>query len=326
MFKSKLFSFWVALALLAWLALFTTFNSVGFLTGHWYYPAVMVLGAFVAGLTPQGGGAVAFPALSVFLHVDRILARDFSLMIQSIGMTSASIFILTRDETVLRDYKPLLTFVPVCFAGFLLGMLTLQSLPVYLIQASFLSLTGTFVIAYYLHEHRGNQRGLVVGSRRDTAYLWLTLFLGGMITSLFGTGADILLYTLLITHFRMLEKSATYVSIVLQAAMSILGFGYRGFIDHGLSRYQIDTWLCAFPVVLFMAPFGAYVLSRIHVNWMLIAIIALNVLQLLYFNVQTPSLEKTAASALFCVVFSAAFYLLLRHMSASARARQSAGR
>jgi uncharacterized protein len=71
-----------------------------------------------------------------------------------------------------------------------------------------------------------------------------------------------------------------------------------------------------------MAPFGAYVLSRIHVNWMLIAIIALNVLQLLYFNVQTPSLQKIVASAVFCGAFSVVFYVLLRHMSARTRARQ----
>jgi uncharacterized protein len=322
MFKSKLFSVWFTLALLTWLGLFNAFDSVAFFASHWYYAAVMVLGAFVAGLTPQGGGAVAFPALSVFLDVDRSLARDFSLMIQSIGMTSASIFILTRDETVLRDYKPLLIFVPVSFGGFVLGMLALQTIPVYLIQALFLSLTATFVIAYYLHEHRGYQRGLVVGSRRDTAYLWITLFLGGMITSLFGTGADILLYTLLITHFRMLEKSATYVSIVLQAAMSLLGFGYRAFVDHGLSHYQIDTWLCAFPVALFMAPFGAFILGRIQVNWMLIAIIVLNILQLLYFNLYGPSLEKTVASVVFCATFAAIFYLLLRHMSARTRALQ----
>lgn len=36
----------------------------------------MVLGAFVAGLTPEGGGAVAFPVLSVFFNIDRVLARD----------------------------------------------------------------------------------------------------------------------------------------------------------------------------------------------------------------------------------------------------------
>ena len=42
--------------------------SVGFLQDHWHYPLIMVLGAFVAGLTPEGGGAVAFPVLSVFFN------------------------------------------------------------------------------------------------------------------------------------------------------------------------------------------------------------------------------------------------------------------
>ena len=324
MFKSKIFSSWVVCAFLVWCVLFATFDTISFLTRHWYYPAVMVLGAFVAGLTPQGGGAVAFPALSVFLHVDRVLARDFSMMIQSIGMTSASIFILTKRETALRDYKSLLIFVPVCFAGFVVGMVTLQATPVYLIQALFLSLTATFVVAYYFSDHRGREDRLRETSWLETGWLWLTLFVGGMITSLFGTGADILLYTLLVTHFAMKEKVATYVSIVLQASVSILGYGYRAFIDDGLSAYQFKTWLCAYPVVLFMAPFGAYVLSRIHVKGLLIAIIALNAMQLLYFNIHEPARAKMAASLIFCAVLSAVFYFLLRHMSFRRRALQDA--
>jgi uncharacterized membrane protein YfcA len=248
--------------------------------------------------------------------VDRVLARDFSMMIQSVGMTSASIFILSRKGTVLRDFKPLLIFVPVCFAGVAVGLIALQAIPVYLIQALFLSLTATFVVAYYCHEHRGTKSSLVVPFTRDAAYLGITLFLGGIITSLFGTGADILLYTILITHFGMKEKIATYISIVLQAAISILGFGYRAFVDHGLSHYQIDTWLCAYPVALFMAPFGAYVLAKLHVNWMLIAIVVLNIIQILYFNLSQPTFEKTLASVVFCILFSTAFYFLLRHMSA----------
>ena len=324
MFQSRVFSSWFMAALVVWLGLFTIFDSLRFLAAHWYYPAVMVLGAFVAGLTPQGGGAVAFPALNVFLHIDRVLARDFSMMIQSIGMTSASIFILTRKGVVLKDFKPLLTFTPVCFAGFVVGMLTLQTIPVFLIQAFFLSLTATFVVAYYFGEHRGGLDRLRPHTRMETALLWLTLFLGGMITSLFGTGADIILYTLLITQFDMKEKSATYISIVLQAAVSILGFGYRAFIDHGLSHFQIQTWLCAYPVVLFMAPFGAYILARIHVNALLLAIIALNILQLGYFNLNHPSLAKTAASVVFCAVLGLAFFLLLRHMSARARMARAA--
>ena len=316
MFKSKIFSSWFVLALLTWGGLFATFDTISFLASHWYYPAVMVLGAFVAGLTPQGGGAVAFPALSVFLNVDRVLARDFSMMIQSIGMTSASIFILTRKDTVVKNYKPLLAFIPVCFSGFVLGMVTLQTIPVYLIQALFLSLTATFVVAYYFSGHRGREDRLRETSPLESGWLWLILFAGGMVTSLFGTGADILLYTLLITHFGMKEKPATYISIVLQAAVSILGYGYRGAIDHGLSSYQIQTWLCAYPVVLFMAPFGAYVLAKIQVKWLLIAIIALNAMQLLYFNVHNPAPAKTEASLAFCTVLSIVFYVLLRRMRA----------
>ena len=314
MFKSKWFSVWFVLAFLVWIALFSTFDSFAFLKDHWYYPAVMVFAAFVAGLTPQSGGAIAFPALSVFLHIDRVLARDFSMMIQSIGLTSASIFILTHKDTVLRNYRPVLMFLPVCAAGFVLGMNTLQSMPVYLIQAFFLSLITTFVAAYYLHRQRGTKASLAVATVGEGVWLGLILFLGGMVTSLFGTGTDILLYTILITRFSMNEKAATRLAIVTMTGMSILGFAYRAFVDHGLSHYQFDTWLCAYPVVLFMAPLGAFVLRKVHVNWLLLAIVILDVFQLLYFNFSRPSQNKTLASAVFCALFSVVFYLLLRRI------------
>ena len=142
MFRSKVFSGWFIGALIIWAALFAIFNDLRFFVEHWHYPAIMVLGAFVAGLTPEGGGAVAFPMLSVFFSIDRVLARDFSLMIQSIGMTSASIFILSHRDTVPRHFLPMFAFIPVCFAGFVLGMLALQNLPVYIIQALFQGCIG----------------------------------------------------------------------------------------------------------------------------------------------------------------------------------------
>jgi uncharacterized protein len=321
-FKSRLFTVWYFSALGIWVLLFAIFNSIGFWLAHWYYAAMMVAGAFVAGFTPEGGGAVAFPVLNVFLHVDRVLSRDFSMMIQSVGMTSASLFILSHKDTVLKDYKPLLAFVPVCLVGFLIGMALLQQIHVYLIQAFFLSLSATFVIAYYLSEHRGVMTRLVLKSAMDRIYLGVILIAGGMISSLFGTGGDIVLYTLLVTHFSMTAKVATRISIVLQASISVLGYGYRAFIDHGLSNYQIKTWLCAYPVVLFMAPFGAYALSRLHVNWMLKAIIVINIFQLLYFNCTDPSIAKFIASAIFTGLLATAFVLALGHMSNKSR-RQS---
>jgi len=317
MFKSRIFAGWYFSAVAVWLVLFFNFDSIRFFLEHWYYAAMMVGGAFVAGFTPEGGGAVAFPVLNVFLHVDRVLARDFSMMIQSAGMTSASIFILSHKDTRVKDYKPLLIFVPVCALGTLLGFLFLQNIPVYIIQALFLSLSATFVITYYRSDHRGDKEQVIVKSNADIAYLGAVLVVGGMISSLFGTGGDVVLYLLLVTHFNMTAKKATRISILLQASISILGFLYRGLVDtHGLTNYQIKTWLCAVPVVLFMAPFGVYVLAKLHVNWMLKTIIALNIFQLLYFNFNEPSIPKVIASVTFTTILALAFYFLLRHMSA----------
>ena len=316
MFHSKIFTVWFATALVVWVGLFYWMSSLGFLVAHWHYPAIMVLGAFVAGLTPEGGGAVAFPVLSVFFNIDRVLARDFSLMIQSIGMTSASIFILTQRDTQLRRFRAVVVMIPICFVGFVLGMLTLQSIPVYIIQALFLSLITAFAIAYALSDHRGNRDHLELKSIRDYFLLGAMLIVGGMCASLFGTGCDILLYTLLVTQFRMTEKTATRMSIMLMAGTSVLGYSYRHFIDANLSSDQYRTWLCAYPVVLFMAPFGAYILSKIDVEWMLKGIVVLNIGQLLYFNMNRPAPEKIVASLLFVLVLLYVFLKTISRLSA----------
>lgn len=313
-FASRLFRLWIALAMAAWIGLFYFFNSLQFLAEHWFYPAIMVLGAFVAGVTPEGGGVVAFPVLNIFIGIERTLARDFSLMIQSIGMTSASIFILTHSGNRLATYKPMLWLLPVGFVGFVLGMKTLQAIPVYIIQALFLSLIATFAVVYYLSDHRGSNSDLQCRTRKDYLVTAPILLLGGMCASLFGTGADIILYTLLVTRFGMKEKVATHMSIMMMAGISILGYAYRHFVDAGLTTYQVQTWLCAYPVVLFMAPLGAFVLHRLDKEWMLKFICVLNIGQMLYFNLYRPSLEKLVWSVVFTLLLSAVFYAVMRRL------------
>ena len=315
MFESKVFRLWFVAALALWFVLFHQFNQLSFLLEHWYYPAIMIAGAFVAGVTPEGGGAVAFPVLNIFLNIDRTMARDFSLMIQSIGMTSASIFILSHKANSLKTYKPLLVFIPVAFIGFVLGMQLLQQLPVYIMQALFLSLITSFAVVYSFGKHRGSKASLDLNKPMDFVLLLLMLLAGGMCASLFGTGADIILYTLLVTRFRMQEKVATHMSIMLMASISVLGYAYRHFVDQGLTAYQVQTWLCAYPVVLLMAPLGAYVLHRINKEIMLYAIAVLNVAQLLYFLCYNPSVDKLIWASVFTVVLSTGFYLLIRSLS-----------
>lgn len=309
MFRSKIFITWFIVALSVWAWLFLSYCSISFLQAHWHYPLIMVLGAFVAGLTPEGGGAVAFPMLSVFFNIDRVLARDFSLMIQSVGMTSASMFILTQPGTDRRFFRPLIWMLPVVCAGFVLGMLTLQSIPVYLLQALFLSMITAFAFSYAWSDHRGTKQALCLESNWDLFFIGLLLILGGLCASLFGTGADILLYSLLVTRFRISEKNATRISIMLMAGASVFGFGYRHFLEAGMQADQYKTWICAYPVVLLMAPFGAYVLSKINVEWMIKGIVVLNIAQLAYFNINRPSVEKLIASLLFMAIL---LYLFLR--------------
>ena len=65
---------------------------------HWPIALAMALGSYVAGSTPMGGGTVGFPVLVLLFEMPATLGRDFSFAVQSIGMTSASIFILARRQ------------------------------------------------------------------------------------------------------------------------------------------------------------------------------------------------------------------------------------
>jgi len=323
MFSTSLFRRWFFSALTIWVVLFYNVTDLQFLFEHWYYPAIMVIGAFVAGSTPEGGGAVAFPVLNIFLQIDRGMARDFSLMIQSIGMTSASIFILSQAPDR-RVFKPLLWMIPVCYVGFIVGMQWFQTLPVYIIQALFLSLITAFAVVYSMASHRGCQTSMRQVQGSEWAMLLVVLIAGGIFASLFGTGADIILYTLLVTRFRMQEKVATQMAIILMAAMSIGGFAYRAFIDGTLTHYQLQTWLCAYPVVLFMAPFGALVLSRINKEFMLRGVALLNIGQLAYFLLYKSTPDKWLWAGVFTTILTMIFAISLRQLAKRAPIQPSA--
>jgi hypothetical protein len=45
----------------------------------------MIFGAIVGGATSEGGGAIAFPVMTLALGIRPSVARDFSIMIQSCG-------------------------------------------------------------------------------------------------------------------------------------------------------------------------------------------------------------------------------------------------
>eukprot|EP00984_Skeletonema_dohrnii_P002130 scaffold724_cov107-Skeletonema_dohrnii-CCMP3373.AAC.6 len=75
-----------------------------------YYPLsiAMIFGSLIAGSTPLGGGVVAFPVSVLSIKFTPSQGRDFSLMIQSCGMTAASFLVLTKRPYLLKDHGSLL--------------------------------------------------------------------------------------------------------------------------------------------------------------------------------------------------------------------------
>lgn len=86
----------LAIFLTTWATYMTLSRNWVLYQKYWLMPLTMAFGAFVAGSTPQGGAAVAFPVFTKVLHIPPAESRTFGLMIQSVGMVMASWFIIAR--------------------------------------------------------------------------------------------------------------------------------------------------------------------------------------------------------------------------------------
>ena len=73
-----------------WWSLAIKHDFFDYFPDKYFMSITMIFGAMVAGMTSEGGGAVAFPVMTLALHISPSVARDFSLMIQSCGMTAAA--------------------------------------------------------------------------------------------------------------------------------------------------------------------------------------------------------------------------------------------
>ncbi len=60
-------------------------NFFAYFADRYLLSITMIFGATIGGMTSEGGGAVAFPVMTLALGIKPSVARDFSLMIQSCG-------------------------------------------------------------------------------------------------------------------------------------------------------------------------------------------------------------------------------------------------
>uniref|UniRef100_A0A7S4BTS2 Uncharacterized protein n=1 Tax=Chrysotila carterae TaxID=13221 RepID=A0A7S4BTS2_CHRCT len=88
---------------------------------YWPMTLAMILGSFLAGSTPLGGGVVAYPVTQLLLVFDAADSRDASVLVQSIGMNAAA-YLLWLVKREMLDVQLILYFSVFGVFGVLSGL------------------------------------------------------------------------------------------------------------------------------------------------------------------------------------------------------------
>ncbi len=242
---------------------------------HWQMGMTMALGSFVAGATPAGGAAVAFPVFTKLLSIDSSDARTFGLMIQSVGMTMASLFIVAQGIPI--DWRIIRWGSTAGCLGLILGALTftdLGDIP----RIVFTSITMTFGIALlFLHwflRQKHDSRDLTWKMRQRVHFAGIG-FVGGVISSMTGSGVDMVLYIVMTLGYGMAERLAVPSTVVCMAIVSIAGFFTHQVLLEDISPSVWGYWVVCAPIVSVGAPFGAWVVSKISRDLLIVMILTL---------------------------------------------------
>ena len=247
---------------------------------NWFMSVTMVFGSFIAGATSEGGGAVAFPVMTLMFEIAPGTARDFSLMIQTVGMIAAGLAILT---TGIRVERHALVWSSLGGAvGVILGLEFVAGLlPPAFAKMLFMSTWVAFAFALLLinrYHDREVHRDITNFLPRHCVLLVATGVVGGVITSITGSGLDITTFALLVLRLRITEKVATPTSVVLMGINAAVGFAWKGLAGPGMAPEAWNYWWVCVPIVVLGAPFGAWFIkkrSRHFVSRLLYASIAI---------------------------------------------------
>lgn len=255
-----------------WLLYMAFANEFHLFIKNWFMTVTMVFGSFVAGSTSAGGGAVAFPIMTLVFDIHPACARNFSMAIQSVGMTAAA-YAIWRCRIPVERNSVLYGSLGGA-AGVILGtffVVPLFTNPAYT-KMFFASVWLSFVLALYLI-NRDRERVIyykIVDFKpgRAGSVIVAAGFLGGIVTGITGSGIDILVFSLLTLRYRICETVATPTSVVLMAFNSVIGFLTHlflvptpaGGVGYWMGDFQEEAFhylLVCIPVVVIGAPAGA---------------------------------------------------------------------
>ncbi len=308
------FLLWLVVFYSVWLGIVAVGNHWGTLASHWPIALTMSLGSYVAGSTPMGGGTVAFPVLVLLFEMPGALGRNFGLAIQSIGMTSAAIYIMSTHRPV--DWGLLRPALLGSLIGTPLGAAFIAPyVPDLWVKLIFGVIWASFGIMHLvkLKELTTNQ-GMHHRSKSFDPAIGLTIgIFGGIASSITGVGIDMMIYATLVLLYRSDLKIAIPTSVILMAFTSLVGIGSNVLLSQiSPSQFAIapevyTNWLAAAPIVALGAPFGALVVNLISRTPTLVVVSILCIGQFIWTLIH----EHVTGVALFGALVGVAVFILL---------------
>ena len=262
--RVRYFLLWLGLFYTTWLIILIVGSHFEVFRDHWAIGVAMALGSYFAGSTPMGGGTVGFPVLVLAFDEPASMGRDFSLAIQSIGMTSASILIFCTRQSL--EWRMLRWALVGATLGVPLGLMFIALIvPELYAKLTFATLWASFGMLHFAKVGEiSRMSGLTNMSERFDAIsgLLVGLFAGAYVVSTTGVGIDMLIYVVLVLMCRADLRIAIPTSVVLMAYASVVGIATQFSLAHlmperyALSPGLLANWLVAAPIVALGAPFG----------------------------------------------------------------------
>jgi len=240
-----------------WLIMMSVGDHWHFFSTNWFMSVVMMFGSFIAGSTSVGGGAVAFPVMTLGFSIEPNVARDFALMIQAFGMSAAAFTIFCSRTPV--EWRAVLFSSIGGVAGIIVGIEVLSPLlPSAYIKIFFTSFWLSFAIILYIANRSREPIQHAPIFTAKTKILFLVVgFIGGVVSGLTGSGLDIVVFVLLVLGLNICEKVATPTSVILMATNAVVGFVWKGMFGSPLATEAWGYWYVCVPIVVIGAPLGA---------------------------------------------------------------------
>ena len=264
-------------------------------------------------MTSEGGGAVAFPVMTLVLGVTPAVARDFSIFIQSCGLMAATFAIFFMKVQI--EWNAVI----LCSLGGGLGLiLGLEFIDPLLSPPQkkmvFVSVWFSFTVALFLlnrYRKRTTYRTIQGFNWWKGIVLVLVGLFGGMFTSFVGSGLNICCFSILTLLFRVSEKIAVPTSVILMAFNSVVGSFWRIVMMGDVDTEAYEYLAVCVPIVVIGAPLGSIIGSHFHRQVLAALVYILDTLSLVSAFILVKQTPQLIGLSIGLIVGGALLFILL---------------